>query len=109
MTLSNCREISLDEEAKTGLLSLVKQSAQVGAGLFGLLLLTGGNPPVYVMALGVVGGIVFVAWQDKNARFTNSVGISEELKQDLIEWGAIFEDNPPSGESVSSPRSPVKK
>ena len=41
MTLVNRKQISLYEEVEAGLKSLVKQTAQVGAGLLGMLLLTG--------------------------------------------------------------------
>jgi uncharacterized protein YjbI with pentapeptide repeats len=65
MTLVNRKQISLYEEAEAGLNSLVKQTAQVGAGLFMMLLLTGGNPPAFTVGLSVVGGIAFVAWSEE--------------------------------------------
>ena len=65
MTLINRKQISLYEEAEAGLCSLVKQTAQVGAGLLGMLLLTGGNPPALTVGLSVVGGIAFVAWSEE--------------------------------------------
>ncbi|MEG4291578.1 hypothetical protein Q5692_27995 [Microcoleus sp. C2C3] len=65
MTLVNRKQISLYEEAEAGLKSLVKQTAQVGAGLLGMLLLTGGNPPALTVGLSVVGGIAFVAWSEE--------------------------------------------
>jgi uncharacterized protein YjbI with pentapeptide repeats len=65
MTLVNRKQISLYEEAEAGLNSLVKQTAQVGAGLLGMLLLTGGNPPALTVGLSVVGGIAFVAWSEE--------------------------------------------
>ena len=61
MTLVNRKQISLYDEAEAGLTSLVKQTAQVGAGLLGILLLTGGSPPALTVGLSVVGGIAFVA------------------------------------------------
>ena len=65
MTLVNRKQISLYEEAEAGLNSLVKQTAQVGAGLLGMLLLTGGNPPALTVGLSVIGGIAFVAWSEE--------------------------------------------
>jgi uncharacterized protein YjbI with pentapeptide repeats len=65
MTLVNRKQISLYEEAEAGLTSLVKQTAQVGVGLLGMLLLTGGNPPALTVGLSVVGGIAFVAWSEE--------------------------------------------
>ena len=65
MTLVNRKQISLYEEAQAGLNSLVKQTAQVGVGLLGMLLLTGGNPPALTVGLSVVGGIAFVAWSEE--------------------------------------------
>jgi uncharacterized protein YjbI with pentapeptide repeats len=93
MTLVNRKQISLYEEAEAGLNSLVKQTAQVGVGLLGMLLLTGGNPPALTVGLSVVGGIAFVAWSEEKrltkfyARQTqlihNSV-IASEMKQSQI-------------------------
>ncbi|MEG4035259.1 pentapeptide repeat-containing protein [Microcoleus sp. S36b_A4] len=65
MTLIKRKQISLYEEAEAGLNSLVKQTAQVGAGLLMMLLLTGGNPPAFTVGLSVVGGIAFVAWSEE--------------------------------------------
>jgi uncharacterized protein YjbI with pentapeptide repeats len=65
MPLVNRKQISLYEEAEAGLNSLVKQTAQVGAGLLVMLLLTGGNPPALTVGLSVVGGIAFVAWSEE--------------------------------------------
>jgi hypothetical protein len=91
MTLVNRKQISLYDEAKAGLNSLVKQTAQVGVGLLGMLLLTGGNPPALTVGLSVVGGIAFVAWSEEKrltkfyARQTqlihNSVIVSETLAE----------------------------
>ncbi len=65
MTSVNRKQISLYDEAEAGLTSLVKQTAQVGVGLLGMLLLTGGNPPALTVGLSVVGGIAFVAWSEE--------------------------------------------
>jgi len=65
MALVNHRKTSLYEEAKTGLSSLVKQTAQVFAGLLVMLLLTKGNPPAFIIGLSFCIGTTFVAWSEK--------------------------------------------
>ncbi|MEZ2238389.1 pentapeptide repeat-containing protein [Microcoleus sp.] len=99
MTLVNRKQISLYEEAEAGLNSLVKQTAQVGVGLLGMLLLTGGNPPALTVGLSVVGGIAFVAWSEEKrltkfyARQTqlihNSV-IASETKQSQLKYDPVI-------------------
>lgn len=70
MARINHKEISLYEEAKAGFNSLIKQTVQVGAGFLLMLLVTGGKPPAFTVALSVVGGIAFVAWSEQK-RLTN--------------------------------------
>ncbi|MDF5726607.1 MAG: pentapeptide repeat-containing protein [Rhizonema sp. PD38] len=65
MALTNRRHISLYEEAKAGLSSLINQTALVGAGFLFMLLVTGGNPPGFVVGFTVCLGIAFVAWNEK--------------------------------------------
>ena len=83
MTLVNRKQISLYEEAEAGLNSLVKQTAQVGAGLLGMLLLTGGNPPALTVGLSVVGGIAFVAWSEEK-RLTKFYARQARLKHNPV-------------------------
>ena len=83
MTLVNRKQISLYEEAEAGLNSLVKQTAQVGAGLLGMLLLTGGNPPALTVGLSVVGGIAFVAWSEEK-RLTKFYARQSQLKHNPV-------------------------
>jgi hypothetical protein len=83
MTLVNRKQISLYEEAEAGLKSLVKQMAQVGAGLLGMLLLTGGNPPALTVGLSVVGGIAFVAWSEEK-RLTKFYARQSQLKHNPV-------------------------
>ena len=83
MTLVNRKQISLYKEAEAGLNSLVKQTAQVGAGLLGMLLLTGGNPPALTVGLSVVGGIAFVAWSEEK-RLTKFYTRQTHYKQNPI-------------------------
>lgn len=65
MALVNRRKISLYDEAKAGLDSLVKQTAQVFVGLLVMLLVTGGKPPAFVVSLSFCLGVGFVAWSEK--------------------------------------------
>ena len=64
MTPLNHNKISLYQQAKSSLSSLVKQTAQVFVGFVIMLLLTGGSPPGFIVALTVVLGISFVAWSE---------------------------------------------
>jgi uncharacterized protein YjbI with pentapeptide repeats len=93
MTSFNRKQISLYKEAEAGLNSLVKQTAQVGVGLLGMLLLTGGNPPALTVGLSVVGGIAFVAWSEekrltkfyaRQTQLIHSSVIASEMKQSQI-------------------------
>ncbi|MCF2150364.1 pentapeptide repeat-containing protein [Desmonostoc muscorum LEGE 12446] len=65
MAVTTRHQISLYEEAKTGLHSLVKQTAQVGAGFLIMLLVTGGKPPALTLTLSCIAGIGFVAWSEE--------------------------------------------
>lgn len=80
MALVNRRTISLYDEAKAGFSSLVQQTAQVGLGLLVILLLTGGNPSGVIAALSFFGGIVFVAWREKQ-RLLPSEQLLEEQQE----------------------------
>lgn len=82
MALVNRRTIiSLYDEAKAGLSSLVKQTAQVFVGLLVMLLVTGGKPPAFVVSLSFCLGVGFVAWSEKK-RFTQfeEVKLSDALE-----------------------------
>lgn len=66
MTKANRRQISLYEEAKTGLSSFLWQTLWGFLGVMMMLLLTGGNPPGFIVALSFCVGVGFVAWSEKN-------------------------------------------
>lgn len=111
MTSFNRKQISLYEESQAGLNSLVKQTAQVGAGLLGMLLLTGGNPPALTVGLSVVGGIAFVAWSEeqrltkfyvRQARLQQNIEIASETQQSQI-------PNPREPESIESIQNDIKQ
>jgi hypothetical protein len=59
------KKISLYEEAKNGLSSLVWQTATVFVGFIFILLLTGGNPSSFAITLSFILGIAFVAWREQ--------------------------------------------
>lgn len=56
---------SLYEVSKSNLSSLIKQTAQVGLGFAGVLLLTGGNPSPLILGGSVLSGIAFVAYSQE--------------------------------------------
>lgn len=60
------RKVSLYEEAKNELNSLVWQTATVFVGFIFMLLLTGGNPSGFIITLSFVLGIAFVVWREQN-------------------------------------------
>lgn len=68
MVLVNRNRISLYQEAGDGLVSLFQQTAQVFIGLLLLIVLTGGNPPGFLVGFSFVAGIIFVAFKE-NKRF----------------------------------------
>jgi hypothetical protein len=65
----NRKKVSLYEEAKNGLSSLVWQTTTVFVGFIFMLLLTGGNPSSFAIIVSFVSGIAFVVWREQN-RFT---------------------------------------
>lgn len=83
MTIVKSETISLEEESKAGLSSLVQQTTQVGAGFLVMLLLTGGQPPDYIVALSFVAGVVFVAWSEYK-RLTKPNMLWSATKSDKI-------------------------
>jgi len=89
MTRVKSETISPYEEVKEGLSSLVKQTAQVGAGFLVMLLLTGGQPPDYIVALSFVAGVVFVAWSEYKRLTKPNMPLSttehsEQIQEDKI-------------------------
>lgn len=65
MAPTNRREVTLYEEAKAGLSSLVRQVAVVFIGFVVMLLVTGGAPSGFVVALSFCLGTTFVAWKEQ--------------------------------------------
>jgi uncharacterized protein YjbI with pentapeptide repeats len=64
------KQLTLEQEAKAGFSSLLKQSFSVFIGLLIMLLLTGGTPSGFVVGLSFSLGVAFVAWSEKQ-RLTN--------------------------------------
>lgn len=75
MVPANRNQMSLYQETKAGLKSLIQQTAQVFVGFMIMLLVTGGNPSGLVVGLSFCLGVGFVAWSEKNRL--------EETKSDL--------------------------
>jgi hypothetical protein len=73
----NRKKISLYEEAKNGLSSLVWQTASVFVGFILMLLLTVGNPSSFAITITFISGIAFVAWREQN-RITKSRNINSD-------------------------------
>jgi hypothetical protein len=65
----NRKKISVYEEAKNELSSLVWQTVTVFVGFIFMLLLTGGNPSSFAISIVFILGITFVAWSEQ-IRFT---------------------------------------
>jgi hypothetical protein len=65
MAPTNRREVTLYEEAKAGFSSLVRQVAVVFIGFVVMLLVTGGAPSGFVVALSFCLGTTFVAWKEQ--------------------------------------------
>ena len=60
------RKVSLYEEAKNGLSSLIGQTATVFVCFIVMLLLTGGNPSGFAITITFILGIAFVAWREQS-------------------------------------------
>lgn len=65
MVPTNRKEISLYEEAKAGLSSLIQQIATVFVGFIIMLLITGGAPSSLIIAVSFCVGTAFVAWSEQ--------------------------------------------
>lgn len=65
MNQSSHQQPSLYEEAKASLISLIKQTLQISTASFIVLILTGGNPPIYSIVLCFIAGVAFVAWSEQ--------------------------------------------
>jgi hypothetical protein len=59
------KKITLYEEAKAGLVSLVQQTATVFISFVVMLLVTGGAPSGFIVALSFCLGTAFVAWSEQ--------------------------------------------
>ena len=60
----NKPRITLEEQAKASLKSLFTQMAPVALGLVAMLVLTGGNPPGWLVTAFFFLGVAFVAWKE---------------------------------------------
>lgn len=65
MVPTNRKNISLYQDAKAGLSSLVQQTAFIFLFFGVMLLLTGGNPSSFALTLTFSSGIAFVAWSEQ--------------------------------------------
>jgi hypothetical protein len=61
----NNRQVSLFEEAKAGLSSLVQQTSSVFVGFVIMLLITGGAPSSFALSFSFCIGTIFIAWTEQ--------------------------------------------
>ncbi len=105
MALVDRRKISLYEEAKAGLASLFKQTAAVFVGLLVMLLLTGGNPPAFVVGLSFCLGTAFVAWSEKKRLIELE---TEKLSSDAAETSVDLEQHTATSEASTTENVPQR-
>lgn len=76
---------NLKEVAKSGLISLVTQTAQVGIGFGVMLAITGGKPSAAAIALTTAGSIVFVAVAEERRLDIEHKQLVEKHRRELEE------------------------
>lgn len=74
--------ISLYEQAKAGLRSLFVQTAEVSIGLIIMLVVTGGNPPGWLVSIGFFLGVGFIAWSENKRQ--SELNSELEIKEDNV-------------------------
>jgi hypothetical protein len=84
---ANRNQMSLYQDTKAGLKSLIQQTAQVFVGFIIMLLVTGGNPSGLVVGLSFCLGVGFVAWSEKNRleEINSSLDIESDYFKELFE------------------------
>lgn len=119
MAQLNRENPSLYDEAKSELGSLVKQTAQVFAGLVVMLIISSGNPSGIAIGFSFLIGTSFVAWSEKNSRskfkseivnYSESTETEKSLtritrfraKQKYAELGQVRQSKPGSAETEKS-------
>jgi hypothetical protein len=86
------KKITLYEEAKAGLVSLVQQTATVFISFVVMLLVTGGAPSGFIVALSFCLGTAFVAWSEQRR-------ITKIRMQSLSNYSEILDKNVQSNET----------
>jgi hypothetical protein len=103
----NHKKITLYEEAKAGLSSLVQQTATVFISFVVMLLVTGGAPSGFIVALSFCLGTTFVAWREQRRiakmRVKYLSNSSEVLDQNLQLNETPKQSNLATEELVSQP------
>jgi len=97
MAPENNKTITLYEEAKAGLGSLVPQTATVFIGFAVMLLVTGGAPSGFVVGLSFCLGTAFVAWSEQKRikKITKPMqAIAPEISTSKIYRESQSNDNP---------------
>lgn len=88
MAQGNHNELNLYEEAKAGLFSLIQQTVAVFMGFVLMLLVTGGAPPSFVIALSFCLGTAFVAWSEQK-RVRNLKAVDSSITPQESETASI--------------------
>lgn len=88
MAQGNHNELNLYEEAKAGLFSLVQQTVAVFIGFVLMLLVAGGAPSSFVIALSFCLGTAFVAWSEQK-RVRNLKAVDSSIPPKESETASI--------------------
>ncbi|NER00379.1 MAG: hypothetical protein F6K30_27395 [Cyanothece sp. SIO2G6] len=93
--------LSLYDEAKAGLFSLVQQTLVVFLGLGFMLLVTGGAPSTFIVTFSVCLGTAFVSWSEQK-RLRNLISVHSAIAPHKAEpESAVTEEQPYSTSNTS--------
>lgn len=95
MAQENHNELNLYEEAKAALFSLIQQTVSIFIGFLLILLVTGGTPPGFVIALSFCLGTAFVSWSEQK-RVTNLKTVDSSITPKEAETANIVTEERPN-------------
>lgn len=98
MAQGNHNELNLYEEAMAGLFSLIQQTVAVFIGFILMLLVTGGAPPGFVIALSFCLGTAFVSWSEQK-RVRNLKAVDSSITPKESETASIVTEERPNKKS----------
>ncbi|MDJ0660682.1 MAG: hypothetical protein QNJ42_14520 [Crocosphaera sp.] len=99
--ISDNTNISFVQNTKANLISLFKQTIQVFIGFIFMLLLTEGNPPVFIISLSVIVGIIFVALSQ--IKRVDRISIKASIFQLLKDFFYAFKPDKKSAKNNNHP------